>query len=90
MDELGQGIHPEKYTRRFRELCVTAMVPKIRMHAVRHTLALMMHRAGQAPTDAASLLGHSVAVHLSGYVPRTEHGAENAASALGAVFAKAL
>jgi hypothetical protein len=41
----------------------------------------------QAPADAAALLGHTVAVHLSTYVPLTEKGARTAASGLGAAIA---
>lgn len=84
---LGQPIRPEAYSDRFGDLCREAGVPVVRLHSVRHTLALMMHRAGQAPADAASLLGHSVAVHLTTYVPRTDRGAQTAAQALGQVLA---
>ena len=85
----GHPVRPEAYSDRFKVLCREAGVPVIRMHAVRHTLALMLHRAGQAPADVASLLGHSVAVHLTTYVPRTEKGAQAAAAALGQVLAEA-
>jgi hypothetical protein len=37
-----------------------------------------MHRNGVAPADAAALLGHTLAVHLSTYVPLTERGARTA------------
>jgi integrase len=87
VDALGQPIRPEAYSDRFGDLCRDAGVPVVWLHSVRHTLALMMHRAGQAPADAASLLGHSVAVHLTTYVPRTERGAKTAAQALGEVLA---
>ena len=45
---------------------------------VRHTPALMLHRAGVAPADVASMLGHSVGTHLTFYVPKTERGAASA------------
>jgi integrase len=83
VDATGEPIRPEAYSDEFARLCREAGVPLIRMHSVRHTLALTMHRAGQAPADAASLLGHSLSVHLSTYVPRTERGAQTAASAFG-------
>lgn len=89
VDALGRPIRPEAYSDRFTALCRQAEVPSGRLHDVRHTLALMMHRAGQAPADAASLLGHSVAVHLTTQVPRTERGAQTAAAALGHVLAAA-
>ena len=87
VDELGRPVRPEAYSDRFTELCTKAGVPVVRLHSVRHTLALMLHWAGQAPADGASLLGHSVAVHLGTYVPRTESGANTAGTALGAVLA---
>lgn len=90
VDALGRPIRPEQFSDRFALLCRQADVPPIRLHSVRHTLALMMHRAGQAPADAAALLGHSVAVHLDTYVPRTQRGAQTAASALGQVLASGL
>jgi integrase len=62
-------------------------VPKVKLHSVRHTLALIMHRAGVAPADAAAFLGHTVQTHLSVYVPVTEKGARGAARGLGAAIA---
>lgn len=86
-DALGRGVRPEAYSDRFGELCREAGVPVVHLHSVRHTLALTMHRQGVAPADAASLLGHTVAVHLASYVPRTERGAQSAATALGGALA---
>ncbi len=83
VNALGQPVRPEAYSARFTALCRQAGVPVVRLHSIRHTLALIMHRAGQAPADGAALLGHSVAVHLSTYVPGTARGANTAASALG-------
>jgi integrase len=90
VDALGQPIRPEAYSDRFAALCRQAGLPLIRLHDVRHSVALMLHRAGQAPADAAALLGHSVAVHLATYVPRTALGAQTAATALGEVLGAAL
>ncbi|MEZ0577297.1 tyrosine-type recombinase/integrase [Nocardioides sp. MH1] len=87
VDALGHGVSPDAYSDRFRALCVEAGVPTIRLHEVRHTLALMLHRAGEAPADVAALLGHTVATHLAHYVPRTERGAASAASRFGEVLA---
>jgi len=89
VDALGQPIRPEAFSDRFAALCRSSGVPPIRMHDVRHSVALMLHRAGQAPADVAALLGHSVQTHLSIYVPRTERGAQSAATALGDVLAAA-
>jgi integrase len=90
VNALGHPVRPELYSARFALLCRQAGIPVVRLHSVRHTLALMLHRAGQAPADAAALLGHPVAVHLDSYVPRTERGAQTAASALGQVVAAGL
>ena len=83
VDPLGAPIQPEAYSDRFRVLCREAELRKIDLHYVRHTLAGIMHRAGVAPADAAVLLGHTLAFHLSTYVPSTERGARTAASGLG-------
>jgi hypothetical protein len=57
------------------------------LHSARHTLALIMHRAGVPPVDAAAVLGHSLQVHIANYLPSSERGARSAASALGAALA---
>lgn len=90
VDALGRPVRPEAYSAHFTMLCRQAGVPVVRLHSVRHTLALMMHRAGQAPADVAALLGHTVSVHVGSYVPLTERGAQTAASALGQVLAAGL
>lgn len=89
VDALGRGIHPDAYSDRFRALCKAAGVPPIRLHAVRHTLALMLHRAGEAPADVAALLGHPVGTHLTHYVPRTQGWDPECGGRLGEVLAAA-
>jgi len=84
VDELGYPLRPEVYSDRFRRLCVAAGVPSIRLHAVRHSLAFWFHQIGVAPADAAALLGHTVEVHLSTYLPYSgAAGIRAAARALG-------
>jgi integrase len=90
VDALGQPIRPEAYSDRFKAMCIEAQVPVIRLHDTRHSVALLLHRAGQAPADVAALLGHTLTVHLATYVPRTERGAQSAASALVQVLGEAL
>ncbi len=41
VDALGHPIRPEAYSDRFAVLCREARVPRIRMHDVRHSVALM-------------------------------------------------
>lgn len=87
VDALGNGVSPDAYGDRFRALCRSAGVPVIPLHNVRHTVALMLHRAGEAPADVAALLGHTIGTHLTHYVPRTERGAASAAGRFGEVLA---
>jgi integrase len=87
VDALGRPLPPAGYSDRFAIMCRDAGVRQVHLHAVRHTLALIMHRAGVAPADAAALLGHTVQTHLAVYVPLTEKGARTAASGLGAAIA---
>jgi len=84
VDALGHPLRPEVYSDRFRRLCVAAGVPSIRLHSVRHSLAFWLHHLGVAPADAAALLGHTVEVHLSTYLPHSgAAGIVAAAQALG-------
>lgn len=87
VDVAGEPLHPDALTSRFRALAERAGLPAVRMHSVRHALALVMHRAGVAPVDAAAVLGHSVEVHLSVYLPRSDEGARSAADTLGRMLA---
>lgn len=60
----------------------------IRLHSLRHTLALALDRAGVSPNDAAALLGHTTEVFLSTYLPTAgTSGIVRAAEALGRVTA---
>lgn len=84
VDALGQPVRPEWYSDRFRSLCAAAAVPKITLHSVRHSLAFWLHQIGVAPADAAALLGHTVDLHLSTYLPHSgAAGIAAAAAALG-------
>lgn len=87
VDALGRPVRPEAFSDRFADVCAEADVPATRLHDVRHTVATLLHRSGVAPADAAGLLGHTVAVHLSTYVTSTERGAQTAAAALGEALA---
>ena len=57
--EAASNLHP-----------VTDENPQRQAHA-----GLIMQRAGVAPVDAAAFVGHTLAVHLSTYVPSTKRGA---------------
>jgi integrase len=53
------------------------------MHALRHSLAKVMHRPGVAPVDAAAALGHTLEIHLNRYLPSDAREAQGAQRALG-------
>ncbi len=84
VDAVGQPVRPEWYSDRFRAVCRGADLPPITLHALRHTLAFLLHREGVTPADAAALLGHSLPVHMSTYLPTSgASGITTAAQALG-------
>jgi integrase len=84
VDAVGRPVRPEWYSDRFRALAREAGLPPITLHAVRHSLAFWLHREGVTPADAAALLGHTVEVHLSTYLPHSgASGITSAARALG-------
>lgn len=86
VNTLGHGLRPEVYSDRFRRLCPAAGVPLIKLHSVRHSIAFWLHSLGVTPADAAALLGHTIEVHLSTYLPESgDSGVARAAAALGAV-----
>lgn len=83
VNALGQPLLPERYSDLFAALCRQAGVPVIRLHSVQHSLAFWLHQLGVAPADAAALLGHTIEVHLSTYLPDSgSSGIAAAASAL--------
>lgn len=83
VDALGRPPLPESYSDAFQRLCHQAGVPEIRLHSVRHSLAFWLHQIGVAPADAAALLGHTVEVHLSTYLP--DSGSSGIAAAAAAL-----
>lgn len=90
VDELGQGTHPERFSTAFRALVRAEGLPAIRLHALRHSLALELIRIGVPPTDGAALLGHRVEVFMGIYLPEGGvTGVKNAAARLAESFAQA-
>ena len=84
VDAIGGPVRPEWYSDRFRTICRAAGLPPITLHSVRHSLAFRLHREGVTPADAAALLGHTVEVHLTTYLPHSgASGITSAARALG-------
>jgi integrase len=58
-DELGEPLHPEYVSRRFRELAKAAALPVIKFHAARHTAATLAFEAGIDVKIVSEQLGHS-------------------------------
>lgn len=89
VDALGQPLAPESFTAAFTALCRKAGVPVVRLHWLRHTLATILHRSGTEAADAAAMLGHATAVHLTYYVTATQPGVDRAAERFAAALAAA-
>lgn len=58
-DELGNFVHPDGFSKRFKRLQIAACVPVIRFHDLRHTHATMALQAGIHPRVVSERLGHS-------------------------------
>lgn len=85
--EPGAPVHPDMYGSRFRAVCQRAGVPPVRLHSVRHTIATVLHEAGEAPAAVARLLGHTVSTHLAFYVTSSDDAALRAAERFGKALA---
>jgi integrase len=57
--ELGEPLHPDYVSRRFRELAEAAGLPVIKFHAARHTAATLALEAGIDIKIVSEQLGHS-------------------------------
>ncbi len=58
-DELGERLHPEYVSHRFRELAKEAGLPVIKFHAARHTAATLALEAKVDIKIVSEMLGHS-------------------------------
>ena len=66
--EDGQSLNPEAVTRWFRQAVRKSMLPKIRLHDLRHTHATLALQAGIHPKVVSERLGHAtVAITLDTY-----------------------
>jgi integrase len=87
--ESGQFLDPESVSRYWRQALKMAMVPKIRLHDLRHTHATLALQAGVHPKVVSERLGHAtVSITLDTYshaIPAMQE--EAAALIAGLVFA---
>ena len=69
VDELGVEYHPQRFTKMFEDATRTVgVVPKIRLHDTRHTMATLALEAGVHPKVVQEQLGHSsIAVTMDTY-----------------------
>ena len=58
-DEIGDVLHPNRFTRRFQSAARRAGVPVIRLHDLRHTWATLALQAGVHPKIVSERLGHA-------------------------------
>jgi integrase len=72
VDAAGQGIDPDVYSSRFRELSRSAGLPAARLHSIRHTGSSILHDEGVPPAAVARLYGHTVQTHLAYYVKSSD------------------
>lgn len=57
--ENGQPLNPDRVTKLFSDVLKTTPVPRIRLHDLRHTCAVLHLRAGVPVKVVSELLGHS-------------------------------
>ncbi len=83
-------MNPEAVTRWFRQAVRKSMLPKIRLHDLRHTHATLALQAGVHPKVVSERLGHAtVSITLDTYSHAIPAMQEEAAVLIaGLVFAK--
>ena len=89
-DSLGDPVHPDTLSWRFKTLCSEAGVPfPGAIHATRHTLATALEEAGVPSNQGAALLGHDVQTYQRFYLVTDQDAAGAAATVAGSIFATA-
>ena len=58
-DESGEPLHPDRFSKVFRDLVAKSGLPRIRLHDLRHTWATLALRQGIHPKVVSERLGHS-------------------------------
>lgn len=66
--DAGEPFHPAAVSRRFRDIVDGSVLPRIRLHDLRHTYATLALRSGVHPKIVSERLGHStIALTLDVY-----------------------
>lgn len=87
---LGTPVNPNNVTRSYNRLVILAGVPRIKVHALRHTAATLLLRAGVPIKIVSERLGHaSVAITMDLYSHVLPDMQDAAAEAMSAILAKA-
>ncbi len=67
-DEIGRGVNPDAFTRRFTRAVEASDLPKIRLHDLRHSWATNAFVSGAAAKTVSTQLGHSgISITLDTY-----------------------
>ena len=86
-NEIGQPLHPDWTSKRFREIADATELPRLRLHDLRHSSATLLLDAGLSPRVVADRLGHADPALVLRVYGHTLAGAdERAAGALGAAL----
>lgn len=86
VDEAGDPINPETYSKTFLRHAKNAGLPRIRLHDARHTAASLLAEAGVEVGVAAALLGHDPVIYLTTYVHPYEDAKRAAAEQLASAY----
>ena len=85
-DEGGAPLHPDRISKSFDRAVRAAMLPRIRLHDLRHTWATLALRAGIHPKVVQERLGHSsISITLDTYshaIPAMQEEAAELVAAL--------
>lgn len=83
-DRKGRPVRPQVVSERFQRLTEQVGLPRIRLHATRHSLAALMDELDLPLAWRAAFSGHTVAVHVANYLPRGgDEEIQRVADALG-------
>lgn len=86
VDEAGDPVNPETYSKTFLRHARDADLPRIRLHDARHTAASLLAEGGVEIGVAAALLGHDPVIYLTTYVHPYEDAKRAAAEQLAAAY----